>query len=168
MSEQPEYDWAPIKRAARIEQEKFSIGWHAGGDGSYEIIYDGRLFATIYAGDGPEGFTARAVEHFFDMLIGRRTALWDEQVIYSEYPRDKAHAQLNGRRMADHLMKQAEQRWQEMDDKRNSIARVTTQEQPAIEAMRTALTLIAAGDGDYLSMPEREAKKLARDALQTS
>jgi len=53
------------------------------------IHYRGKVFAQIRRAPGlPKGFTERAVIHFFEMLDGTRTALWDEQAVFGEYPRN--------------------------------------------------------------------------------
>ena len=71
------------------------------------ITYEGPIICSISLHDCglPPGFQQRLAAHVMDLLTGRRTALWDEQAIYGEHPRDPAHARINGFRMADHLAK---------------------------------------------------------------
>ena len=106
-----EYDWQPAKSEARAHQEKFEIEWDEHKQ-QFVILHENLTFAVITA-EGhnlPEGFPARAAAHLFEMLIGRRGSLWDEQAIYGEHARDPLHAQHNGDRMARHLMKQLQDR----------------------------------------------------------
>jgi hypothetical protein len=69
-------------------------------EGGVEILYAGALFATIEIDERlPAGFIDRFIAHAMDLLTGRRSSLWDEQIVHGAEPfnidkaRDRAAAQ---------------------------------------------------------------------------
>lgn len=56
-------------------------------EGGVQILYRGAVLMTIERDDRlPPGLWNRLVTHTMDLLIGRRTALWDEQAIFKDKP----------------------------------------------------------------------------------
>lgn len=70
-------------------------------EGGVEILYAGALFATVELEERlPPGFVDRFIAHAMDLLSGRRSALWDEQVIYGDRPFDTDSARARARQQA--------------------------------------------------------------------
>jgi hypothetical protein len=60
-------------------------------EGGTEILFAGAQLAAIERDPRlPDGFHDRLVRHVMDLLTGRRSALWDEQAIFGDKPRDDA------------------------------------------------------------------------------
>lgn len=59
------------------------------------ITYDGEPFAVVYhkAKGLPRGFHDRTLAHLFDLLVYRRTALWDEQTTMGPHPANRPIAE---------------------------------------------------------------------------
>lgn len=70
-------------------------------EGGVEILYAGALFATIELEERlPPGFVDRFIAHAMDLLSGRRSALWDEQVIFGAQPFDRSDARARAAHLA--------------------------------------------------------------------
>jgi hypothetical protein len=66
------------------------------------ILYAGqRLIRVKLDKRLPKGFHDRLVQHLFDMLTGKKTALWDEQRVFGERAYDAAHGRYNAARRAE-------------------------------------------------------------------
>lgn len=70
-------------------------------EGGTEILFAGAQLMTIEREPRlPDGFHDRLVRHVMDLLSGRRSALWDEQAIYGDKPRDDASVRALGASLA--------------------------------------------------------------------
>lgn len=76
-------------------------------DRGASITFNGKTFITVnYNQPGmPRGFAHRTLHHLFDLLVARRTALWDEQTTCGPHPLMQQPA----RRRATHHARQTEE-----------------------------------------------------------
>ena len=78
-------------------------------EGGVEILFAGALLMTIEKDERlPAGFFDRMVRSIMDLLTGRQTALWDEQAIFGDRPRDIAQVRAMAQAWADHEAEQRE------------------------------------------------------------
>lgn len=73
-------------------------------EGGVQILYAGAMFAAIELEPRlPPGFVDRFIRHTLDSLSGRRSALWDEQAVFGEKPKDDATVRAQAAEHADAL-----------------------------------------------------------------